>query len=75
MSSRRAAGACSGKGAGGGRDVVRDDRARLEDILEAIERIERYASHGTSIFAIPEERVRIVGRSVKSCGKLKWKLE
>ncbi len=29
---------------------MRDDRARLEDILEAIERIERYAARGKPAF-------------------------
>lgn len=33
---------------------MRDDRARLADILEAIERIERYATQGEEAFAQDE---------------------
>jgi len=36
---------------------VRDDRARLEDILQAISSIARYASRGRLAFEVPWPRV------------------
>ncbi len=54
--------------------LVRDDRACLEDSLEAIERIERYAERGRAAFASDEliqtwvvHHLQIIGEAV---GKL-----
>ena len=53
---------------------MRDDRAYLEDILEAIERIERYAERGREAFTADEliqtwivHHIQIIGEAV---GKL-----
>lgn len=53
---------------------MRDDRAYLEDILEAIERIERYADRGRAAFVADElvqtwvvHHLQIIGEAV---GKL-----
>jgi uncharacterized protein with HEPN domain len=53
---------------------MRDDRAYLEDILEAIERIERYADRGREVFDADEliqtwvvHHIQIIGEAV---GKL-----
>jgi uncharacterized protein with HEPN domain len=52
---------------------VRDDRERLRDVLEAIERIERYASRGRSVFEEDEliqnwvlHHLQIIGEAMRA---------
>jgi uncharacterized protein with HEPN domain len=52
---------------------VRDDRQRLQDVLEAIERIEKYAARGRAEFDADElvqtwivHHLQIIGEAVRS---------
>ena len=52
---------------------MRDDRERLRDILEAIERIEKYAARGRSVFDEDEliqtwvvHHLQIIGEAVRA---------
>ena len=54
---------------------MRDDRERLRDILEAIERIEKYASRGRLVFDEDEliqtwvvHHLQIIGEAVRALG-------
>jgi uncharacterized protein with HEPN domain len=52
---------------------MRDDRERLQDVLEAIEKIEKYAAHGRIAFDTDEliqswivNQLRILGEAART---------